>query len=69
MVADFLATVGDWITGMIGWITSGVNGVTALFYTTGPEGGFTFIGYLALFGVAVGIVGLVLALVRGFLQK
>lgn len=69
MVADFLEVVGSWITGMIAWITDGVTAIVPIFYTTGVDGGFTFIGMLALFGIAVGIVTLVIAFVRGFLQK
>lgn len=64
---NFLQIVGAWITGMLGWITNGISAVIPIFYTAGPEGGFTFIGMLALFGIAVGIVSLVIAFVRGFL--
>lgn len=52
MVQDFIDIVGDWIQGMIGWLGSVFSGVTQLFY----DDGFTFLGILMLFGLAVGLI-------------
>lgn len=56
MVQEFITLVGEWITGMISWLGSIFTGITELFYTSGAEGGFTFLGILMLFGLAVGLV-------------
>lgn len=69
MITDFISVISEWITGMFGWISTGVGSVVELFYTTGENAGFTFIGYLALFGLAIGLVSFVIAFVRGFVQK
>lgn len=70
-MADILQVVGQWITGMIGWVSDAVNGIVGLFYTESETGAgkLTFIGVLAVFGIAVGLVGLGIAFVRGFVQK
>ncbi len=69
MITEFLQIVGDWITGMFGWIGDGVGAVVELFYTSGENGGFTFIGMLALFGLAVGLVYFIIGFVRQFISK
>lgn len=70
MVQDFISVVGEWITGMISWLTSIFTGITGLFYETGPEGGgFTFLGMLMLFGLAVGLIYFGINFVRKLIEK
>lgn len=53
MIQDFIDTVGAWVTGFISWLGDLFEGIAGLIY--GAEG-FTFIGLLMLFGLAVGLV-------------
>lgn len=67
IVEEFIAIVGSWITGAIGWLGDAFTGITALFYVSGS--GFTFLGVLMLFGLAIGLVKFGIAFVRGLIQK
>lgn len=62
------SAIGSWITAMFGWIADAIEGIVPIFYTTGAEGGLTFIGVMALFGLALGILFFVINFVRGFLR-
>lgn len=72
MVQDFIELVGEWLEGMLGWLGDIFTGVTALFYTPAVgenPGGFTFLGILMLFGIAVGLIYFGINFVRGLIQK
>lgn len=70
MVQDFIEVVGQWITGMLSWLTSIFTGITKLFYDSSAEGGgFTFLGMLMLFGLAVGLIYFGINFIRRLIQK
>lgn len=47
------------------WITTALGNVQAVFYT---ETGLTFLGTLAVIGVAIGIVFLIIGVIQNFLR-
>lgn len=67
MVQDFISIVGEWITGFLSWLTTIFSGITTLFYV--PTEGFTFIGTLLLFGLAVGLITMGLMFVMRLIRK
>lgn len=71
MQTDLITAVTTWITGMLTWVIDSVTGIIPIFYdstqTTGSK--ITFIGYLGLFGLAVGMVKLGINFVAGFFIK
>lgn len=70
MVQDFISVVSEWISGMISWLSSIFTGITGLFYdSTAEGGGFTFLGILMLFGLAVGLIYFGINFVRRLIQK
>lgn len=47
------------------WITTALGNVQSVFYT---ETGLTFLGTLAVIGVAIGIVFLIIGVIQNFLR-
>lgn len=54
MVTHFLGIVTEWLTGFFGLVGNSITSAVELIYI--PETGFTLIGSLMLFGLAVGLV-------------
>lgn len=69
VISELLQIVGQWITGVFGWITSAFTGVLEIFYTTGENGGFTVLGTLLLLGLAMSLVFFALKYIRGLIAK
>ena len=56
---------------MIEWITSAMSAVLDIFYTSGSSGGagsLTFLGMLAVAGLAVSVFFLILGVISNFLH-
>lgn len=53
-------------TQVITWITTAVNGLIPMFYS--EENGLTFIGVLAVAGLAFAVVFLIIGLIQNFLH-
>ncbi len=69
VVTDLLQIVGEWITGVFGWITDAFTGVLEIFYTTGEDGGFTVLGTLLLLGLAMSLVFFALKYIRSLIAR
>lgn len=69
MVGDIFTEVSAAITAFTGSLSSAVSGVTAMFYTTGENGGLTVLGSLLLIAVGVGIVYWAFRLIKGLIRR
>lgn len=69
VITDLLQIVGEWITGVFGWITDAFTGVLEIFYDTADGGGFTVLGSLLLLGLASGLVFFALKYIRSLIAK
>lgn len=56
LVAEIFGVIGDAVTSFVSILTSGISSLVSVFYTTGTNGGFTFLGTLAILGVGAGLV-------------
>jgi hypothetical protein len=65
MIADLLQVVGEWITGVFGWITDAFEGVLQIFY----DDGFTVLGTLLLLGLAMSLVFFALRYIRSLISR
>lgn len=72
-MSDILQGIGSVITAVLGWITSAINNVVALFYTapsgTQTSGSFTFLGVLLLVSFAIGMVWTLINFIRGLVRR
>lgn len=50
------------------WIGDAVNDLMPMFYTTGESGGLTFLGVLAVAGLAFSVIFLIVGLIQNFLH-
>lgn len=58
-------------TDVMEWITESLGAVQAVFYTvpvSGGDGSLTFLGILAVVGVAIGIAFLLIGVIQNFLH-
>lgn len=69
IVTEIIDALTAWLSGFLEVITDGLTSVVDIFYTSGAEGGLTVIGALAVMGLAIGLVSLVIAFVRGLIQR
>lgn len=69
MIAEMFTVVQQAITGFTSALGSSINGITALFYTEGENGGFTVLGILLLVAVGVGLVYWAFRLIRGLVRQ
>lgn len=69
MINEIITAITSWLTGFIEILVGGLEAFVEVFYTTGPEGGLTTLGTMALLGLAVGLVTLIIAFVRGLFQR
>lgn len=66
-----VGVITDVWNSVLDWLVSAFNSVQGLFYDAAAnsgEGGLTFIGVLAVIGVAISIALLVVSIVQGFLK-
>lgn len=68
VATEVISVITAWITGMLTWLLSVIEGVIPIFYDTTTDK-LTVVGILALFGLAVGLVRLGLNFVRSFFIK
>lgn len=66
VVTDLLQIVGEWITGVFGWITDAFTGVLEIFY---DDTGFTVLGTLLLLGLAMSLVFFALRYIRSLIAR
>ena len=55
---NFFQSLTEIVTAIGNALSGAFESVSAIFYKTGEQGGITFIGYLALAGIAVSLLGL-----------
>ncbi len=67
ITTSVIEVVGSWLTGMLEFVSTAINGVIDLFYNA--ETGLTTIGILGLMGLAIGLVKLGLSFVQRFFVK
>lgn len=65
-ITSIIAGITAWVTGMITIVVDVVEASVALFW---DGTALTFVGGLALMGIAVGLVTLGIAFVRGLVQR
>lgn len=66
MTANVLTRIMDVFTAVIEWIVSAVEAVTPMFYA--DETGLTFLGILAVAGLAFSVGFLVIGIIQKFLH-
>lgn len=67
IVTEIIQAVGEWITGIFGWLVSAVQGVVTIFYD--DTEGLTIVGVLLLFGLAMTLVFFAFRFIRGLIRK
>lgn len=65
-MTNVLTSILEVFTGVGEWITTAVSEITPMFYAT--EGGLTFMGVLAVAGLAFSVVFLLIGLIQNFLH-
>lgn len=69
---DILTRVMDVFDLVADWIVEAVSNMTPLFYTapstTGGEGSLTFLGVLAVAGLAFSVIFLIIGIIQNFLH-
>lgn len=68
MISDIIGAIGEWLTGMWTFITQTIQGAVEIFYG-GEPATLTPIGYLALMGLAIGLVTLGIGFVTRFFKR
>lgn len=66
MTETVLTAVLEVFTAVGNWITGAVTQLIPMFYT--PESGLTFMGVLAVAGLAFSVIFLVLSIIQNFLH-
>ena len=64
--ANVLDSVFEVFTSVADWIPEAVNGLIPMFYA--PETGLTFLGVLAVAGLAISVFFLVMGIIQNFLH-
>lgn len=69
IISDIFNSVGQAITGFSTALASSVQSVTSMFYTTGENGGLTFLGILLCVAMGVGLVYWAFRVIRGLIRN
>lgn len=69
IISDIFTSVGQAITGFSTALASSVSSVTSMFYTTGENGGLTFLGVLLCVAMGVGLVYWAFRVIRGLIRN
>lgn len=69
VISDIFTAIGQAIQGFSTALASAVSSVTSMFYTTGENGGLTFLGTLLVIAVGVGVVYWCFRLIKGLIQR
>ena len=67
VINDFGQTLGGWLAVILGLLLGSFSGVVPVFWASAT--GFTVYGYLMLFGLVIGFVGLALGFIYKLIQK
>lgn len=67
IITEVIQAVGEWITGIFGWLVDAVQGVTDIFYDSTE--GLTIVGVLLLFGLAMTLVFFAFRFIKGLIRK
>ena len=65
-ITDFLAGLGAWLTGFWGLVTDSIDAALGIFW---DGTNLTIMGYLGLFGLAVGLVYMGIGFVTRLIRK
>lgn len=71
-VTEIIEAITAWVTGFIGAVVESISGITELFWDStlnAGDGGLTFVGVLAVMGLAIGLVTLGIAFVRRLIAR
>ena len=68
IISDIFTAVGQAITSFTTNLSSAVNGITSMFYTSGENGGLTFLGLLLCIALGVGLVYWAFRLIKGLIK-
>lgn len=66
-MAAILTAIGTMFTSVVGWITSTITSVSAIFYDA--TDGFTFVGTLLLVAFGIGFVWVLINFIRGLVRR
>lgn len=55
-------------TAIGGWISESLTAMMPVFYTTGENGGLTFIGVMSVAGLGVAVILMILAMIRSYIR-
>lgn len=69
IISDLFTAVGSAISSFAQALSTGITSVTSMFYTTGENGGLTFLGSLLAIALGVGVVYWVFGLIRGLIAR
>lgn len=69
IISDIFSAVGQAITGFSTALASSVTSVTSMFYTTGENGGLTFLGVLLCVAMGVGLVYWAFRVIRSLIRN
>lgn len=69
VIGDIFSAVGNAVTSFSTALASGVTSVTSIFYTTGENGGLTFLGVLLCVAMGIGLVYWAFRLIRGLIRQ
>lgn len=67
-MAEIISSITAVFSAIWDWIISSIPDVIAVFYTSGADGGLTFLGVLSLCALGISIFFLVLGLIQNFLH-
>lgn len=67
-MTNVLTDILEIFSGVGEWIADAVNSLVPMFYTTGEGGGLTFLGVLAVAGLAISVVFLIIGVIQNFLH-
>ena len=68
-MAGVLSNILDVFSAVADWIVTAVNGVIPMFYDTTPGSeGLTFLGVLAVAGLAISVAFLLIGIIQRFLK-
>lgn len=63
-----ITQITEVFTAMGTWLVSFINSLIPLFWTEGENGGLTFLGVLAIIGLAISVFFLVMRVIENFLH-
>lgn len=68
IISDIFTAVGQAITAFTTNLSSAVSGITSMFYTSGENGGLTFLGLLLCIALGVGLVYWAFRLIKSLIK-